>query len=182
MLTAFFDRDGTIAKDYPDAVWTTVSEVELMPGAIESLRFLRKMGYEIIKEVEQQTNGKVKLKQPSLYSSLKRFEQKGYITSYWGDSDIGGRRHYYSITPTGKAYALNPKQKIQNEKILDDKIEDVVDIAEDDNLIQPYEFEIDETEDNDVYLQNKYSTFNVDEKMNELLFDDNQTNNALSAS
>ena len=139
-----------------------------------------KYGYEIIKEVEQQTNGKVKLKQPSLYSSLKRFEQKGYITSYWGDSDIGGRRHYYSITPTGKAYALNPKQKIQNEKILDDKIEDVVDIAEDDNLIQPYEFEIDETEDNDVYLQNKYSTFNVDEKMNELLFDDNQTNNALT--
>lgn len=48
MLTAFFDRDGTIAKDYPDAVWTTVSEVELMPGAIESLRFLRKKGYEII--------------------------------------------------------------------------------------------------------------------------------------
>lgn len=25
MLTAFFDCDGTIAKDYPDAVWATVS-------------------------------------------------------------------------------------------------------------------------------------------------------------
>ncbi len=48
MLTAFFDRDGTIAKEYPDEVWPTVTEVELMPGAIESMRFLRNKGYEII--------------------------------------------------------------------------------------------------------------------------------------
>ncbi len=48
MLTAFFDRDGTIARDYPDDVWVTVTDVELMPGAIESMRFLRKKGYEII--------------------------------------------------------------------------------------------------------------------------------------
>lgn len=48
MLTAFFDRDGTIARDYPDEVWPTVTEVELMPGAIVAMRFLRKKGYEII--------------------------------------------------------------------------------------------------------------------------------------
>lgn len=63
-----------------------------------------KYGYEIIKEVEEKSNGKIILKQPSLYSSLKRFETKGYITSYWGDSDIGGRRHYYTITNLGKSY------------------------------------------------------------------------------
>ena len=54
-----------------------------------------KYGYEIIKEVEQLSEGSIILKQPSLYSSLSRFEEKGYVTSYWGDSDIGGRRHYY---------------------------------------------------------------------------------------
>lgn len=48
MLTAFFDRDGTIARDYPDAVWPMVNEVELMPGAVEAMRFLRSKGYEII--------------------------------------------------------------------------------------------------------------------------------------
>ena len=37
----------------------------------------------------------VVLKQPSLYSCLTRLENQGIITSYWTDSDIGGRRHYY---------------------------------------------------------------------------------------
>ena len=71
---------------------------------LESLLSGDKYGYEIIKEVEEKSNGKIVLKQPSLYSSLKRFETKGYITSYWGDSDIGGRRHYYTITELGKNY------------------------------------------------------------------------------
>ena len=71
---------------------------------LESLLDGDKYGYEIIKEVKEKSGGKIELKQPSLYSSLKRFEQKGLISSYWGDSDIGGRRHYYSITEVGKNY------------------------------------------------------------------------------
>ena len=63
-----------------------------------------KYGYEIIKEVEEYSDGKIKLKQPSLYSSLTRFEDKGLVTSYWGDSDIGGRRHYYHLTENGYTY------------------------------------------------------------------------------
>ncbi|MBE7082578.1 MAG: PadR family transcriptional regulator, partial [Clostridiales bacterium] len=35
-----------------------------------------KYGYEIIDEVLQTTNGKISIKQPSLYSSLKRMEQQ----------------------------------------------------------------------------------------------------------
>ena len=68
-----------------------------------------KYGYEIIKEVKDKTDGKVVLKEPSLYSSLKRFELKGYITSYWGDSDIGGRRHYYRLTEPGRKYYMSIK-------------------------------------------------------------------------
>lgn len=63
-----------------------------------------KYGYEIIKEVEEYSEGKIQLKQPSLYSSLSRFEEKGLVNSYWGDSDIGGRRHYYHLTEKGKLY------------------------------------------------------------------------------
>ena len=61
-----------------------------------------KYGYEICKDIEQRTNGKLILKQPSLYSSLRRMEEQDLIKSYWGDSDIGGRRHYYSITEKGR--------------------------------------------------------------------------------
>ena len=38
----------------------------------------------------------------TLYSALKRLEQKGYLESYWGDDEgLGGRRKYYHITQEG---------------------------------------------------------------------------------
>ncbi|MBE7082447.1 MAG: hypothetical protein E7378_02045, partial [Clostridiales bacterium] len=63
-----------------------------------------KYGYEIIDEVLQTTNGKISIKQPSLYSSLKRMEEQSLISSYWRDSEIGGRRHYYHLTDLGKKH------------------------------------------------------------------------------
>lgn len=63
-----------------------------------------KYGYEIIDEVLQNTSGKVSIKQPSLYSSLKRMEEQSLISSYWRDSEIGGRRHYYHLTDLGKKH------------------------------------------------------------------------------
>ena len=45
-----------------------------------------KYGYEIIAEIEQKSHGQYSLKQPSLYSALKRLEKDGYVTSYWGGS------------------------------------------------------------------------------------------------
>lgn len=48
MKVAFFDRDGTISKDYPDEEWTRVEMPILMPNAIEVLRYLHTMGYQII--------------------------------------------------------------------------------------------------------------------------------------
>lgn len=64
-----------------------------------------KYGYEIIDTIKEKTNGAVCIKQPSLYSSLRRMEEQGLISSYWRDSEIGGRRHYYSITDYGRKYA-----------------------------------------------------------------------------
>ena len=61
-----------------------------------------KYGYEICKEIERLSNGVLILKQPSLYSSLRRMEEQDLISSYWQDSDIGGKRHYYSLTEKGK--------------------------------------------------------------------------------
>lgn len=61
-----------------------------------------KYGFEIISEIEKQTCGAVVIKQPSLYSSLKRMEDQDLISSYWMDSEIGGRRHYYRLTDYGR--------------------------------------------------------------------------------
>lgn len=59
-------------------------------------------GYEILKAVSTQSDGQYELKEPSLYTSLKRLEKQGYIQSYWGDETQGGRRKYYHISESGK--------------------------------------------------------------------------------
>lgn len=80
-----------------------------------------KYGYEICQEVETQTNGKYILKQPSLYSGLKRLEAQKLVESYWGDSDIGGRRHYYKLTDAGrkKIESTNFSWEDERENIVD---------------------------------------------------------------
>ena len=61
-------------------------------------------GLEIIKHIYSATNGGMLIKQPSLYSALRRLETRGFVTSYWEDSELGGKRHYYSITKLGLDY------------------------------------------------------------------------------
>ena len=61
-----------------------------------------KYGYEIISEIESKSKGQYVLKQPTLYSALKRLESQDYVTSYWGGVSNGGRRKYFQITDKGK--------------------------------------------------------------------------------
>ncbi|MBE6014631.1 MAG: helix-turn-helix transcriptional regulator [Lachnospiraceae bacterium] len=79
---------------------------DLIRGHIDTiiLRILKSgdnYGYEIMKAVSQNSNNEYELKEPSLYTSLKRLEKQGLITSYWGDESQGGRRKYYHITDSG---------------------------------------------------------------------------------
>ena len=48
MNTAFLDRDGTIVSDYPDEVWSSIHQPELLPGALEGLQAIRGAGFAII--------------------------------------------------------------------------------------------------------------------------------------
>lgn len=67
-----------------------------------------KYGYEIAKLVNEQSDHEYELNEATMYSSLKRLENDGNITSYWGDESQGGRRKYYKITASGKElYQLN---------------------------------------------------------------------------
>lgn len=85
-----------------------------------------KYGYEIIKEVEEKSGGTYVLKQPTLYSCLNRMEGKGLISSYWLDSDIGGRRHYYKLEESGKlAIEENQRDWIRGRKIIDNLISNI---------------------------------------------------------
>jgi PadR family transcriptional regulator PadR len=61
-----------------------------------------KYGYEITKLVHEHSEQLYELKEATMYSSLKRLENDGHITSYWGDETQGGRRKYYHITESGR--------------------------------------------------------------------------------
>jgi PadR family transcriptional regulator PadR len=79
-----------------------------------------KYGYQISKLIYVNSGEQYELKEATMYSSLKRMEKEGNITSYWGDESIGGRRKYYKITEIGKnTYERNKKNWEQAKQILD---------------------------------------------------------------
>ena len=79
-----------------------------------------KYGYEISKLIQTNSSGEYELKEATMYSSLKRLEADGNITSYWGDETQGGRRRYYRITKNGKqAYAENKSNWEYAKRVLD---------------------------------------------------------------
>ncbi len=79
-----------------------------------------KYGYEISKLVQSISNSEYELKEATMYSSLKRLEHEGCITSYWGDETQGGRRKYYRITEKGTStYSANKKNWEYAKRILD---------------------------------------------------------------
>ena len=71
---------------------------------LKALESGEKYGYEIIDSVNKISYNKLEIKQATLYANLKRLEQKKLINSYWKDSDIGGKRHYYFITDAGRKF------------------------------------------------------------------------------
>ena len=81
-------------------------------------------GYDILKEIEQKSEGQYKLKQPTLYNQLKRLEKQGLISSYEGDPDDtgGGRRRYYSLTAEGRSFLEKERSEYEYSRTILDKL------------------------------------------------------------
>ena len=60
-------------------------------------------GYEIIKVVNERTNGAFEWKEGTLYPCLHRLEGASLIAGEWGESASGRPRKYYTITRRGAA-------------------------------------------------------------------------------
>lgn len=77
-------------------------------------------GYEILKDIAQTSRGEYEMKEPSLYTSLKRLETQNYVESYWGNETQGARRKYYRITSAGKDELDEATQRWNNVKVIID--------------------------------------------------------------
>jgi PadR family transcriptional regulator PadR len=58
-------------------------------------------GYQIIKELEHQSQGYFKLREGTLYPALHRMERAGLIHGGWQLLSSGQQRKYYNITDKG---------------------------------------------------------------------------------
>jgi len=59
-------------------------------------------GYGIARRIEQISGDKLALNYGTLYPSLLKLEQEGWIASEWGTSENNRKAKYYKLTRTGR--------------------------------------------------------------------------------
>jgi transcriptional regulator len=84
------------------------SKLDLLQGTLDLmvLQTLTAMGpmhgYGIARRIEQVSGNQVLLNQGTIYASLVRLDQHGWIASSWGSSENNRKAKFYSITAAGR--------------------------------------------------------------------------------
>ena len=84
------------------------SKLDLLQGTLDImvLQTLAAMGslhgYGIARRIEQVSGDKVLLNQGTIYASLVRLQQQGWISAAWGTSSNNRKAKFYSITKKGR--------------------------------------------------------------------------------
>ena len=83
-------------------------KLDLLQGTLDVmvLKTLAAMGpmhgYGIARRIEQVSGHEVLLNQGTIYASLVRVEQRGWIASSWGTSENNRKAKFYAITGAGR--------------------------------------------------------------------------------
>jgi PadR family transcriptional regulator, regulatory protein PadR len=84
------------------------SKLDLLQGTLDLmvLQTLATMGslhgYGIARRIEEVSGDEVLLNQGTIYASLVRLQQRGWISAEWGTSDNNRKAKYYAITRDGR--------------------------------------------------------------------------------
>src|SRR6188474_1659656 len=81
---------------------TTLLQGTLDLLILKSLALGELHGLGVARRVEQITRGTFQVKPGSLFPSLHRMEEAGWLASSWGASDNGRRAKYYRLTAAGR--------------------------------------------------------------------------------
>lgn len=85
-----------------------VGKSEILQGTLDLmvLKALAAMGplhgYGIARRIEQISEEALRINQGTIYASLVRLMQKGWISGIWGTSDNNRKAKFYSITKAGR--------------------------------------------------------------------------------
>jgi DNA-binding PadR family transcriptional regulator len=80
-------------------------------------------GYEMIKEIENKSEGIFTFKEGTLYPILHSLEAEGMVECYWTETDGGRKRKYYKITKLGREHM---KEKQDEWKIFRSAVDKVI--------------------------------------------------------
>src|SRR5260370_18527209 len=84
------------------------SKLDLLQGTLDLmvLQTLAAMGslhgYGIARRIKQISGDEVLLNQGTIYASLVRLQQRGWIDAAWGTSENNRKAKFYSITDAGR--------------------------------------------------------------------------------
>ena len=73
------------------------------PIVLKLLSGCEMYGYEIVKVVNERTQGAFQWKEGTLYPCLHQLESDGLLSSVWREAESGKQRKYYRITCKGRA-------------------------------------------------------------------------------
>ena len=59
-------------------------------------------GYGVARRIEQISDAVLKLNEGTVYASLMRLQQSGWISASWGTSDNNRKAKFYAITRSGR--------------------------------------------------------------------------------
>jgi PadR family transcriptional regulator, regulatory protein PadR len=68
-------------------------------------------GYGIARRIEQVSEDLLKLNEGTVYTSLMRLLQQGWISASWGTSENNRRARFYAITRTGRKQLVAESEK-----------------------------------------------------------------------
>ncbi len=83
------------------------SELDLLQGTLDvlvlrALSWGRLHGYAVARFIRDGSDGSFTIHDGALYTALHRMEERGWVESEWGTSDLGKRAKFYRLTAAGR--------------------------------------------------------------------------------
>jgi PadR family transcriptional regulator, regulatory protein PadR len=84
-----------------------MGRIELLQGTLDmlilnALKLEAQHGLGVSRRIHQITRGTFEVRPGSLFPALHRLEEKGWLSSYWGESENNRRAKYYQLTAAGR--------------------------------------------------------------------------------
>jgi PadR family transcriptional regulator, regulatory protein PadR len=70
-------------------------------------------GFGLARRIEQTSGDRLSLNPGTLYPTLLKLEQEGYVTSAWGTSENNRRARFYTLTAAGKRRLEAEREEFQ---------------------------------------------------------------------